>query len=694
MEKESFEDIEVAHILNNHFIAIKVDREERPDIDHIYMSVCQTLTGSGGWPLTIFMTPDAKPFYAGTYFPKNDRVGIPGLINILQRVNEAWKNNRDALLHSSEEILNAVNKATNAENDVNYVNTANAVNVANNANGVYTAYNKSSGLMKGLYSDAIHEAFSLYKRSFDSQYGGFGRTPKFPTPHNLLFLLRYWYKTQEPTALEMVEKTLDSMYRGGIYDHIGFGFSRYSTDRKWLVPHFEKMLYDNALLAIAYLETYQATYNKKYADIAKEIFTYILRDMTSPEGGFYSAEDADSEGEEGKFYVWSDDEIKKVLGEEDGEKFCAYYNITAQGNFEGKNIPNLITKSSGINTIDTEVTGIGIVNTVAKNTKSINTEPNNTELTNTELINTESINAEFINNKFIKACREKLFKHRKNRIHPYKDDKILTSWNGLMIAAMSIGGRVLKEKQYTSAAEKAVDFIFTKLIREDGRLLARFRDGDASFPAYADDYAFLIWGLIELYETTFKPDYLQKALYLNNELIEYFWDERNGGLFIYGSDSEQLIIRPKEIYDGATPSGNSVSALNFLRLSKLTGQYELEDKTEQLLKAFSSDIKNHPISYAFSLVAAMFAQSSTKEVVIVSDFHDTATDEMLNIIHQGFRPFIVSMLYANEYKSLKSVVPFIIGHKSIDGKPTAYICENFTCQEPVTDIEHLRELLN
>ncbi len=635
MGKESFEDEEVASILNKHFIAIKVDREERPDIDHIYMSVCQVLTGSGGWPLTIFMTPDAKPFYAGTYFPKYDRMDMMGLTNILHRVNEIWNNNRDVLLDSSKEIMNAVNK------------------VANGVNGTYTAYNKSSESMKGFYSYVIHEAFSLYKSSFDSAYGGFGRAPKFPTPHNLLFLLRYWYKTQELAALEMVEKTLNSMYKGGIYDHIGFGFSRYSTDRKWLVPHFEKMLYDNALLAIAYLETYHATYNKKYADIAKEIFSYIFRDMTSPEGGFYSAEDADSEGVEGKFYIWSVDEIKKVLGEEAGEKFCAYYNITAEGNFKGKNIPNLITEASDL-----------------------------------EFANTENLN-----NDYISICREKLYKFRENRVHPYKDDKILTSWNGLMIAAMSIGGRILKEQQYASAAKKAVDFIFTKLIREDGRLMARFRDGDSSFPAYADDYAFLIWGLIELYETTFNPDYLQKALYLNNELIKYFWDERSGGLFIYGSDSQQLIIRPKEIYDGATPSGNSVSALNFLRLAKLTGQYGLEDKAHQLFKAFSSDIRNHPTGYAFSLIAIIFAQSPTKEVVIVADSHDTVTEEMFNIIHQEFRPFTVSMLYTSEYKSLRYVAPFITGYKSFEGKPTFYVCENFVCREPVTDIEQLKELL-
>ncbi|GIM27647.1 thioredoxin domain-containing protein [Clostridium polyendosporum] len=615
MERESFEDDEVADVLNKYFVSIKVDREERPDVDHIYMTVCQTLTGHGGWPLTIFLTPDKKPFFAATYIPKHDRMGMQGLISILQRAKDAWKNNRSDILESSNHIMGFIDQ--------------------------------SNDIMRGDFDEGVaEEAFFQFTGDFDSVYGGFGGAPKFPTPHNLSFLLRYWYKTKDNSALKMVEKTLESMYKGGIYDHIGYGFSRYSTDNKWLVPHFEKMLYDNALLAIAYLETYQATKNKKYSDIAQEIFTYVLRDMTSPEGGFYSAEDADSEGEEGKFYVWSVHEIKSILGEEEGEKFCRIFDITPNGNFEGKNIPNLIRFSIPENELQ-----------------------------------------------FVKRCRERLFSYREKRVHPYKDDKILTSWNGLMIAAMAIGGRVLNNKEYSLAAERAVEFIYKNLVREDGRLLARYRDGEAAFPAYADDYAFLAWGLIELYETTYNPDYLKKAVDLNNDLLRYFWDVEKGGLFVYGSDSEQLITRPKEIYDGATPSGNAVSALNLLRLARLTGDYELEDKAHRILKAFGNQIVSYPKGHAFSLMALLFIQSPTKEVVVVADSNNNDAQNMINIINSEFRPFTVSVFFSSENSDLKSVAPFITDYKSVDGKATAYVCENFACQAPVTSSDQLEEML-
>ena len=615
MERESFEDEEVAAKLNEHFISIKVDREERPDVDHIYMTVCQALTGHGGWPLTIFMNPDREPFFAGTYFPKHDRGGMAGLMTLLNRVTDAWKNNREALYYSGSKIIDAIKQETAApEEDVS--------------------------------RELVHEALTSFKHSFDHIYGGFGRAPKFPTPHNLFFLLRYWHSTHEEFALEMVEKTLDSMHRGGIYDHIGFGFSRYSTDRKWLVPHFEKMLYDNALLAIAYLEAYQATKNEKYADVARQIFTYILRDMTSPEGGFYSAEDADSEGEEGKFYVWTPKEIKEVLGEDDGEKFCKYYDITLRGNFEGHSIPNLICSS---------------------------------------------MTAE--DSSFIESCRKRLFEYREKRIHPYKDDKILTSWNGLMIAALAMGGRILNDENYTQAGEKAVRFIFKQLVRNDGRLMARYRQGEAAYPAYVDDYAFLIWGLVELYETTYKPEYLQKALTLNDDLLKYFWDYENGGLYIYGSDSEQLITRPKEIYDGATPSGNSVAAMNFIRLARLTGRHELEDKAQVQFRTFGGSLERSPIGHSHLLTAFLYSQSPAKEVVVVGNRDYQNTGELIGVLREEFRPFTISMLYSDKYDELKSIAPFIENYKTVDGKAAAYVCENFACRAPVTDIGQLKEIL-
>jgi len=617
MERESFEDTEVADILNKHFISIKVDREERPDVDHIYMMVCQAMTGHGGWPLTIFMTPDRKPFYAGTYYPKHDRMGMPGLMSLLDKIINAWNKDKDALMQSGEQIINTVNE---------HHDTFEPLDMDT--------------------EEVIKRAFMSFKRNFDSIYGGFGDAPKFPTPHNLYFLLRYWYLHKDEDALQMVEKTLDSMHRGGIYDHIQWGFSRYSTDRKWLIPHFEKMLYDNALLAIAYLETYQATKKDKYAEVARQIFTYILRDMTSPDGGFYSAEDADSEGEEGKYYVWSVDEIKQILGEEDAEKYCKYYDITSKGNFEGLNIPNLLKTR-----IPEEDAWL------------------------------------------IEGCRRKLSSYRDARIHPYKDDKILTAWNGLMIAAMAMGGRVLGEKRYTEAAEKAVKFIRSKLVREDGRLMARYRDGDTAYPGYVDDYAFLIWGLIELYETTYKTEYLQKALQFNDDLLKFFWDEKNGGLFVYGSDSEQLISRPKEIYDGATPSGNSVSTLNFLRLARLTGRHNLEDRAHQQFKTFGSFISQAPRGYSFSLTALLFAQAPAKEVVLVGKTETHTIDKMVEILREKFSPFIISMVYSEDHKELKALAPFIADYKVVNNDATAYICENFACQAPITSTEQFRETL-
>jgi uncharacterized protein len=614
MARESFEDPEVAEFLNKNFVSIKVDREERPDIDHIYMSVCQAMTGRGGWPLTILMTPEKKPFYSGTYFPKYDRMGMPGLLTLLDKVIKAWNESRESLIKSAGRITDLIgNQNTSGEIDPDIL---------------------------------FLKAYTGFKNSFDSVYGGFGNAPKFPAPHNLYFLLRYWFAHKDKYALEMVEKTIDSMYRGGIFDHISGGFCRYSTDEKWLVPHFEKMLYDNALLAIVYLEAYQATKCAKYTDVARQILTYVLRDMTSPGGGFYSAEDADSEGKEGKFYLWSVNEVKQVLGGIDGNKYCDYYNITQAGNFEGMNIPNLIES-----TIPEE------------------------------------------ERKFIENCRQKLFEYRGKRVHPYMDDKILTSWNGLMIAAMAVGGRILGIKEYTDAAKKAVDFIFSKLVRRDGRLMARYRDGETAYPAYIDDYAFLIWGLIELYETTYIPEYLFSALDFNSSMLEHFWDYRDGGLFIYGNDSEQLIVRPKDAYDGAIPSGNSVAALNFLRLARLTGDSKLEDMAGQQFKAFGKSMESVPGGFSFMLSALLFAQSGAREIIISSGLDRQNAHKMLDTVREGFMPFTVSAFYSDEHKHLKKSIPFVENYIPVNGKATAYVCENFSCSYPVTDAMELENML-
>ncbi len=616
MAKESFQDSKVAEILNKYFVSVKVDREERPDVDSIYMKVCQSITGSGGWPLTIIMTPEQKPFFAGTYFPKDNMGEALGLISILEYIQKAWKDNKDQLLKEGDSVLDII-------------------------------YTLNKNLSGELSQDILRKAFLEFKQNFDTLYGGFGGYPKFPSAHNLLFLLRYFYKTKDTFALEMVEKTLESMYRGGIYDHIGYGFSRYSVDRKWLIPHFEKMLYDNALIAMAYLETFQVTGNKKYAKVAEEILEYVLRDMTSKEGGFYSAEDADSEGEEGKFYMWSQEEVKDVLGQEQGNKFCYYFNITSQGNFKGKNILNLI----GNSILEEDV-------------------------------------------QFIKNCREKLFKYREKRVHPHKDDKILTSWNGLMIAAMALAGRVLNNSKYTLAAKKSVDFIYKNLIRKDGRLLARYREGDSSFLAYADDYAFLIWGLIELYETTYNPEYLKNALELNQNFLEIFWDSENGGFFLYGKDSEKLIIRPKEIYDGPIPCGNSVAALNLLRLSYLTTSYEFEDKVKQLFKNFADEIESSPISCSFLLVALLFSKYPVRQIIISVGENINEAKKVLDIINKKYNPFTISVLYSHLNKELKNICPSIEEYIAIRGKVTVYVCENFTCKEPITNMKLLKKILS
>lgn len=614
MERESFEDENVARLLNQYYVPIKVDREERPDIDHIYMNVCQALTGHGGWPLTIFMTPDQKPFFAGTYFPRNDRMGMQGLITILETLQDAWQSKRNLLLESSQQILEHISK----ESESGYAE---------------------------ITEDIFDTAFREFQRHFDATFGGFGHAPKFPTPHNLMFLLRYWKRNKEPQALLMVEKTLDAMYKGGIYDHIGFGFCRYSTDKKWLVPHFEKMLYDNALLAMAYLEAYQATHKEKYGIIARDVLTYVLRDMTSPEGGFYSAEDADSEGEEGKFYLWTPDEVSQVLGEEAGRAFCLNYDINHKGNFEGRSIPNLINNHLPFEAL-----------------------------------------------KELQASGEKLFAHREKRIHPFKDDKILTGWNGLMIGAMALAGRVLKDERFTNAAARAVSFIGSHLFNEEGRLLARYRDGEAKNPAFADDYAFLIHGLIELYETTYEPQYLKRALALTDQLMDLFWDIRQGGLYIYGNDSEALITRPKEIYDGATPSGNSVTALNLLRLARLTGNSSLEERAHQLFRAFSYELRRYPIGYSFALMALLFSLSKGQEVVLVSPRREEA-EPFMNILHESFRPFTVSLFYRPGDGEMEALAPFLKAYGKEGERTKAYICEGFACQAPVTDKETFEKQL-
>ncbi|BCJ86807.1 thioredoxin domain-containing protein [Effusibacillus dendaii] len=642
MERESFEDEEVANYLNDHFVAIKVDREERPDIDHIYMTVCQEMTGQGGWPLTIVMTPEKKPFFAGTYFPKERKYGRLGILDILSQIQEKWETERERVETVASQIAEALQPRFQG-----------AV-----PRGAATAEGKRTEARNELTEDVLEKAFQRFSSSYDRTYGGFGSAPKFPSPHNFGFLLRYWQHTGNQRALDMVERTLESMYRGGIYDHIGFGFARYSVDQMWMIPHFEKMLYDNALLTHAFLEAYQATGKRFYAMVVREIFTYILRDMTSPEGGFYSAEDADSEGEEGKFYVWRPEQIREVLGDEIGEIFCRYYGVTEKGNFEHG--------TSHLHLIETDHQAIA----------------DHFGISGDELA------------QVIEQSRRKLFDVREKRIHPGKDDKILTAWNGLMISAMAKGARVLGEDNWLRAAQKAADFLLQKLRRLDGRLLARYRDGEAAFPAYLDDYAFLVWGLLELYEADWDLRHVDAAVALTDDMIRLFSDQENGGFFFYGSDGEQLLARPKEVYDGAIPSGNSVAALNLLQLARLTGNDHYEKLADRLFETFADMIRSYPSGFTHTLMALQFAIYGSREIVIAGDPEAEDTKEMLQQIRKTFLPNAIVVLNPIDKETeITKRFPFAEGKTAREGKATAYVCQNYACQAPVTKVEDLAGLL-
>ncbi len=595
MAHESFEDEEIAEILNRNFVAVKVDKEERPDIDSIYMSVCQALTGSGGWPTTVFLTPDQRPFFAGTYFPKTSRFGQVGLKELLLAVNEKWKNNREELLQSADFVI------THLEHQA-----------------LLTASRYEKGTLD---SKIIEDAFELYKRSFDEQFGGFGPAPKFPAPHNLLFLMRYYEKNGDQEAMNMVEKTLLQMYRGGIFDHIGGGFSRYSTDRYFLAPHFEKMLYDNALLILAYCKAYQITKNPVYCRAAERTASYIRREMTSVEGGFYSAQDADSEGVEGKYYLLEPSEIVRVLGEKDGTDFNRFFDITEKGNFEGKNIPNLL-KNSHIN-------------------------------------------------ETMETCLQAVFDYRKKRYALHLDDKILTSWNGLMIAAMSHLYRVTGNPDYLKMAEDAQAFILDKLC-EDGTLYISYRSGKRSGKGLLDDYANEIFALLALYGAALDNRYLEQALEFCDRVISDFYDEEQGGFFLYGREHEQLILRPKETYDGAVFSGNSAMAYNLVQLYYLTGDERLGALAERQLGFMSAESSRYPAGYAMFLVALLdYLDPPEKITAVLKDRKKMS--ELPRRIPLGTVVRVIDR--PTEEFPLKN------------DKMTFYVCRGHACQPPTNELE-------
>ncbi len=642
MEEESFENPEIAKIMNENFVSIKVDREERPDLDQIYMQAVMTMTGSGGWPMSVFLTPDGHPFYGGTYFPPEDRWGRPGFKTLLLSISGAWKTKREELVQSSKELVQGFRQQHLTD---------------------------TTGT---LGKETLETAYQHLRGAFDSSYGGFGPAPKFPHSHTISFLLRYWKRTQDAQALAMIEKTLQGMAKGGMYDQVGGGFHRYSTDERWFVPHFEKMLYDQAILAKSYLEAYQATHNPEYARVARDILDYVLRDMTDSAGGFYSAEDADSspdaahpnEKREGAFYVWSYQEILQLLGPDITEIVSSFYGVEKEGNvaqdpqgeFGSKNI--LYQRLS--------------VQTAADQFKK---SPQEIE-------------------KILAEVQKKLFAARLQRLRPHLDDKILADWNGLMISSFAFASRVLEEPKYLAAAQKAAEFILTKMKRTDGRLLHRYRKEEAAIPAYIEDYAFFIHGLIDLYEASFDPKYVSQAKQLCSEMIRLFWDETRGGFYLTGSDAETLILRPKEVYDGAVPSGNSIAALDLIRLGRLTMEKEFEKKAELLMSAFANGVSQNPSSYSQLLIALDFAIAPSKEIVISGKTQAEETAEVSRLIYQTFIPNKVVAFRPSddlEAKEIISLVPFLAQQKAIDGKTTLYVCENYACKIPLTDLQRIKE---
>jgi len=623
MEHESFEDEEVARLMNEAFVNIKVDREERPDVDGIYMTVAQMTTGHGGWPLTILMTPDRIPFMAATYIPRENQHGRVGMLNLVPRIRQAWAERRPALLESAASIQQHLESMASAE---------------------------FGGRTLG--TDVLRQGFGELSASFDRQHGGFGSAPKFPTPHRLLFLLRYWRRTEVEMALEMAEQTLASLRAGGVFDQVGFGFHRYSTDREWLLPHFEKMLYDQAMLMLAYAESLEASPDPARERVVREIAEYVLRDLTSPEGAFYSAEDADSEGEEGKFYVWSLDEVRAVLGEEEAGHAAAAWGLKPEGNYRDE--------ASG------RTTGLNI--------------PHLTSYEEADGL--------------LEKARLSLFEHRGMRERPLLDDKVLTDWNGLMIAALARAGRVLSDASLIAAARRSAAFIH-ETMGSSGELLHRYRDGEAALQANLDDYAFLAWGEIELYQATFEPEHLQRAIQLTDSMVGRFLDADRGGFFFSAAGKADLIVRQREVYDGAVPSGNSVALYNLVRLARLTGRPDYEQLVSDTASAFSRQVASQPAAFTFFLSAMDMVIGPSQELVIVGDPDAEDTRSLLAVAREDYRPNLVVLLRppGDAGRTIAELAPFTESFDLLDGRAAAYLCSGFACERPVSDPGALRDLI-
>ncbi len=611
MEHESFEDDTTAAIQNEHFVNIKVDMEERPDVDQIYMNFVQLTTGRGGWPMNVFLTPDKRPFFGGTYFPPTQRYGMPSWQQILLSIAEAYRERRDEIEHSATEIVGELRR-------MSIVETAG-----------------------GLSDTNLDLAYQSFVRTFDAANGGWGGAPKFPQAMSIEFLLRYHYRTGEKKALEMATLTLDKMAAGGIYDQIGGGFHRYAVDAVWLVPHFEKMLYDNAQLARVYLHAYQVTGSDLYRRIAVETLEYVRREMLDESGGFFSSQDADSEGEEGKFFVWTPEEISLVLGEQEASEFCAFYDVTRGGNFEGHSILNIRGEGT---------------------------------------LATARVSA-------FDDARLKLFEYREERIKPGRDEKVLTAWNGLMLAAFADAAGALGSDEYLAIAKRNADFILSQL-QDDGRLLRTWKDGKAKLNAYVEDHANVVDGLLAVYQVSGEIRYLNEARRLADTMITEFWDPDGGGFFFTSNDHEQLVVRNKDLYDNATPSGNSVAADVLLRLAKLTGDERYEQFASTTLRLSAVQIRRYPQGFGRALSALEFHLADTKEIVIVGDAGSDLAREALSL----YLPDAVFAITADP-ASDASAMPLFEGRTAVEGQATAYVCENFVCQRPVTSVKELRQLI-
>ena len=630
MERESFENETIAGLMNDNFVSIKVDREERPDLDQVYMQAVQMLTGSGGWPMTVFLTPEGKPFYGGTYFPPDDRQGMPGFPRLLTSIAEAYSTNRGEVDRVTQQLTTQMSQSNQVPQGTSILTV-----------------------------DILHQAYSSLATNFDYQNGGFGNAPKFPQPMTPEFLLRYYHHGYNPRALELVELTLEKMAYGGIYDQIGGGFHRYSTDPYWLVPHFEKMLYDNALLARLFLHTYLITGRALYRRVVEETLDYVLREMTDPSGGFYSAQDADSEGVEGKFFVWSPGEINAVMGDTDGEVFAGYYGVTAGGNFEGKNILN------------------------------IRQDPE-------EFAETKGLTADQLGD-IINRGSKALLEVREQRIHPMRDDKVLASWNGLMLRSFAEAAAALGRPDYLAVAIKNAGFLVGSM-KSDGRLLRTYRDGQAKLLGYLEDYSFVIDGLLALYEATFDLRWLEEAVTLADSMIELFWDEGIGGFYDTGSDHETLVVRPRDVFDNAQPCGGSVASDVLLRLAVFTGKSDYSAKAAVPLRSLHQAMSQSPGGTGHWLSALDFYVSPPKEIAVIGPRDDPATQALLDTVFHRFLPNKVVMgvepPLSPTVGNSGSDIPLLAGRGMVGGLPSAYVCQNYACQLPVTDPAGLAEQLS